>query len=52
MKTPTLFLRLIIGDISVTQPYKEDRWGAHTITTSPFESVALGTPACVCRIAV
>lgn len=25
MKSPTIFLRLIIGDISVTLPYKEDR---------------------------
>ena len=26
MKSPNLFLRLIIGNISVTLPYKEDRF--------------------------
>ena len=32
MKPPTLFLRLIIGDISVTLPHREDRSTSLSVT--------------------
>ena len=38
MQPPSLFLRLIIGDISVTLPYKEDRY------------IGLSLCVCVCSV--
>jgi hypothetical protein len=48
MQTPTLFLRLIIGDISVTLPYKEDR----VTYKAKYEKFKMFHTVCMCALAI